>query len=118
MAPIPPEELTSPSYISPEADLKPADYDEPNTYLTPEAQALPERQCTLCLESRGTGQDSGGTVAVTECGHVFCWCCLGSLEKVSVVSLPLRAFELMHQAECPLCRQSLRMERLIAAYNL
>ncbi|TXT11039.1 hypothetical protein VHUM_01790 [Vanrija humicola] len=78
------------------------DYDEPNTYLTPEALDLPERQCTLCLESRGTGEGSGGTVAVTECGHIFCWGCLGGLDKM----------------ECPLCRQALRMERLVAAYNL
>ncbi|KAL0242269.1 hypothetical protein I308_105898 [Cryptococcus tetragattii IND107] len=77
-------------------------YDSPKTYLTQEALDLPERQCTLCLEPRGTGEGSGGTVAVTECGHVFCWGCLGGLEKL----------------ECPLCRQSLRMERLIAAYNL
>ncbi|OXC67164.1 hypothetical protein AYX13_04266 [Cryptococcus neoformans] len=77
-------------------------YDSPNTYLTQEALELPERQCTLCLEPRGTGEGSGGTVAVTECGHVFCWGCLGGLEKL----------------ECPLCRQSLRMERLTAAYNL
>lgn len=77
-------------------------FDAPNTYLTPEAQDLPERQCTLCLESRGTGEGSGGTVAVTECGHIFCWGCLGGLDKM----------------ECPLCRQALRMERLVAAYNL
>lgn len=57
-------------------------YDSPNTYLTQEALELPERQCTLCLEPRGTGEGSGGTVAVTECGHVFCWGCLGGLEKV------------------------------------
>lgn len=57
-------------------------YDSLNTYLTKEALELPERQCTLCLEPRGTGEGSGGTVAVTECGHVFCWGCLGGLEKV------------------------------------
>lgn len=79
-----------------------AQFDAPNTYLTAEAQDLPERQCTLCLESRGTGEGSGGTVAVTECGHIFCWGCLGGLDKM----------------ECPLCRQSLRMERLVPAYNL
>ncbi len=61
---------------------KPALYDDRNTYLTPSVLALPERQCTLCLEPRGTGEGSGGTVAVTECGHVFCWGCLGGLEKV------------------------------------
>ncbi|WWC59958.1 uncharacterized protein I303_102521 [Kwoniella dejecticola CBS 10117] len=77
-------------------------YDQPNTYLDEEALNLPERQCTLCLESRGTSAGSGGTTAVTECGHVFCWGCLGGLEKL----------------ECPLCRQALRMERLVAAYNL
>ncbi|GMK54702.1 hypothetical protein CspeluHIS016_0112880 [Cutaneotrichosporon spelunceum] len=79
-----------------------AQYDMPNTYLNQEALDLPERQCTLCLESRGTGEGSGGTTAVTECGHIFCWGCLGGLDKM----------------ECPLCRQALRMERLVAAYNL
>ncbi|BEI80225.1 hypothetical protein CcaverHIS002_0107540 [Cutaneotrichosporon cavernicola] len=79
-----------------------AQYDVPNTYLDPEALDLPERQCTLCLESRGTGEGSGGTTAVTECGHIFCWGCLGGLDKM----------------ECPLCRQALRMERLVPAYNL
>lgn len=78
------------------------DYDAKNTYLTAEALELDERQCTLCLEPRGTGEGSGGTVAVTECGHIFCWGCLGGLDKM----------------ECPLCRQALRMERLVAAYNL
>jgi hypothetical protein len=67
-----------------DADIPPTtDYDLKNTYLTDDAISLPERQCTLCLESRGTGEGSGGTVAVTECGHVFCWGCLGGLEKVS-----------------------------------
>lgn len=61
----------------------PEEYDESNTYLTPEAQLLPSRQCTLCLEPRGTGSGSGGTVGVTECGHIFCWGCLGGLDKVS-----------------------------------
>lgn len=58
--------------------------DESNTYLTQEASELGDRQCTLCLEPRGTGEGSGGTVAVTECGHVFCWGCLGGLDKVSL----------------------------------
>jgi peroxin-10 len=61
--------------------------DEPNTYLTMEASDIDERQCTLCLEPRGTGEGSGGTVAVTECGHVFCWGCLGGLDKVSIFLL-------------------------------
>ncbi|WVQ83554.1 hypothetical protein IAT38_005695 [Cryptococcus sp. DSM 104549] len=96
--------LSSPPLTNEQTVLltKGAEYDTPNTYLTPEALELPERQCTLCLEPRGTGEGSGGTVAVTECGHVFCWGCLGGLEKL----------------ECPLCRQTLRMERLVAAYNL
>lgn len=64
---------------------KPADYDLPNTYLDASALVLPERQCTLCLEPRGTGEGSGGTVGVTECGHIFCWGCLGGLEKVGVL---------------------------------
>lgn len=64
-----------------------ASYDTPNTFLSKEALELPERQCTLCLEPRGTGEGSGGTVAVTECGHIFCWGCLGGLEKVSLLRL-------------------------------
>ena len=97
--------------------VKPDSYDAPNTYLTPEAQAVAERQCTLCLEPRGTGEGSGGTVAVTECGHVFCWGCLGGLDKVSP-SLARARNVADRQPECPLCRQALRMERLVAAYNL
>ena len=62
---------------------KPASSDRPNTYLTSEAQEIDERQCTLCLEPRGSGEGSAGTVAVTECGHAFCWGCLGNLDKVS-----------------------------------
>lgn len=58
--------------------------DDPNTYLNQEAAETSDRQCTLCLEPRGTGEGSGGTVAVTECGHVFCWGCLGGLDKVSI----------------------------------
>jgi peroxin-10 len=58
--------------------------DKPNTYLTQEASESGDRQCTLCLEPRGTGEGSGGTVGVTECGHVFCWGCLGGLDKVSL----------------------------------
>lgn len=96
---------------------KPTDYDMPNTYLSAEAQQLPERQCTLCLEPRGTGEGSGGTVGVTECGHIFCWGCLGGLEKVSL-ALVVREIRADEQLECPLCRQSIRMERLVAAYNL
>lgn len=57
--------------------------DQPNTYLSPTAQDIAERQCTLCLEPRGSGEGSAGTVAVTECGHAFCWGCLGNLDKVS-----------------------------------
>lgn len=76
--------LTPP--ITPEQTIvfgKSASYDTSNTYLEPAALTLPERQCTLCLEPRGTGEGSGGTVAITECGHVFCWGCLGGLEKVN-----------------------------------
>ncbi|WWC68965.1 uncharacterized protein I206_102901 [Kwoniella pini CBS 10737] len=93
--------LTAEETILIKADQKKL-YDKLNTYLDEETLNLPERQCTLCLESRGTSSGSGGTTAVTECGHVFCWGCLGGLEKL----------------ECPLCRQALRMERLVAAYNL
>ena len=86
------------------ATLQPAPTDPEvvNTYLHSEVRSMANRQCTVCLDPRGEGEGSRGAVAVTECGHAFCWSCLGSLEK----------------AECPLCRQALRSERLIAACNL
>lgn len=59
--------------------------DHPNTYLSPWAQGMDGRQCILCLEQRGSGEGSAGTVAVTECGHAFCWGCLGNLDKVSLI---------------------------------
>jgi len=74
-----------------------------HTLLSDEDLALPQRRCPLCLTSRGTTEESGGT-AVTECGHVFCWSCIQDSAQ--------------EKSECPLCRQSLRLERLTPAYNL
>lgn len=68
---------------SPRSAVDDMDVQGPNTYLAEDAREDIERQCTLCLESRGSGEGSGGSVAVTECGHVFCWGCLASLDKVS-----------------------------------
>ncbi|TDL28878.1 hypothetical protein BD410DRAFT_781435 [Rickenella mellea] len=55
------------------------------------------RNCTLCLEER-TGTCS------TECGHLFCWTCIVGWGR--------------GKAECPLCRQTLNLQRLIPIYNL
>ncbi|GLB36550.1 putative prokaryotic RING finger family 4 [Lyophyllum shimeji] len=55
------------------------------------------RNCTLCLEER---TDS----CSTECGHLFCWSCIVGWGR--------------EKAECPLCRQSLNLTRLIPIYNL
>jgi peroxin-10 len=46
-----------------------------HTLLSDADLALPQRRCPLCLTSRGTTEESGGT-AVTECGHIFCWSCI------------------------------------------
>ncbi|RDB29160.1 Peroxisome biogenesis factor 10 [Hypsizygus marmoreus] len=55
------------------------------------------RNCTLCLEER---TDS----CSTECGHLFCWSCIVGWGR--------------EKAECPLCRQSLNLTRLLPIYNL
>jgi hypothetical protein len=56
------------------------------TILTPSDLQLQQRHCPLCLNPRGTTEESGGT-AVTECGHIFCWGCIQdwAQEKVSGV---------------------------------
>ena len=65
-------------------------------------EAIPEdvrasRKCALCLEERTAS-------TVTECGHLFCWTCIVGWGR--------------EKAECPLCRQSLVLSRLIPVYNL
>ncbi|KAF8349838.1 Pex12 amino terminal region-domain-containing protein [Amanita rubescens] len=64
--------------------------------------AIPEairagRNCTLCLEERTNS-------CSTECGHLFCWDCIVGWGR--------------EKAECPLCRQSLDLTRLLPIYNL
>ncbi|KAI0072372.1 peroxisome assembly protein per8 [Panus rudis PR-1116 ss-1] len=55
------------------------------------------RSCTLCLEERTAS-------CATECGHMFCWNCIFGWGR--------------EKAECPLCRQSLSLARLLPIYNL
>jgi len=55
------------------------------------------RNCTLCLEER---TDS----CSTECGHLFCWSCIIGWGR--------------EKPECPLCRQTLNLTRLLPIYNL
>ncbi|KAK2461720.1 hypothetical protein APHAL10511_006183 [Amanita phalloides] len=55
------------------------------------------RNCTLCLEERTNS-------CATECGHLFCWDCIVGWGR--------------EKAECPLCRQSLDLARLLPIYNL
>jgi len=77
---------------------KPAEEDERTaldvTAIPTELRA--SRNCTLCLEER---TDS----CVTECGHLFCWNCIVGWGR--------------EKAECPLCRQSLILDRLLPIYN-
>ncbi|KAG8925880.1 peroxisome biogenesis factor 10 [Tulasnella sp. 417] len=83
---------SSTEIVDPESD--------PHTLLNV-AQVPPneraERKCPLCLEER-TGSTS------TECGHVFCWSCIVGWGR--------------EKAECPLCRQSLALNKLVPLYNL
>ncbi|KAH9836547.1 peroxisome assembly protein per8 [Rhodofomes roseus] len=55
------------------------------------------RNCSLCLDER-TATTS------TECGHLFCWDCIVGWGR--------------EKAECPLCRQSLKLTSLLPIYNL
>ncbi|TRM65660.1 Pex12 amino terminal region-domain-containing protein [Schizophyllum amplum] len=55
------------------------------------------RNCTLCLEERMNS-------TVTECGHLFCWSCIVGWAR--------------ERNECPLCRQSLSLGKLLPIYNL
>ncbi|GJE87842.1 peroxin family protein [Phanerochaete sordida] len=55
------------------------------------------RNCTLCLEERTSS-------CATECGHLFCWPCIVGWGR--------------EKAECPLCRQSLSITKLLPIYNL
>ncbi|KAJ7596605.1 Pex12 amino terminal region-domain-containing protein, partial [Mycena floridula] len=86
--------------VDPEREpARPAEEDE-RTML--DVSAIPDalragRNCTLCLEER---TDS----AATECGHLFCWSCIVGWGR--------------EKAECPLCRQSLNLARLVPIYNL
>ncbi|KAG9013995.1 peroxisome biogenesis factor 10 [Tulasnella sp. JGI-2019a] len=82
------------------SDIQADPENDPHTWLNVKALTPVERagrKCPLCLEER-TGS------AVTECGHVFCWTCIVGWGR--------------EKAECPLCRQSLALNKLIPIYNL
>ncbi len=85
-------------------------------------------RCTLCMEQRAP--EKGGS-AVTECGHIFCWDCINgwAREKVSCsndceladtrlnADILLCTFSIVHQPECPLCRQAINPHRFLPVYN-
>jgi peroxin-10 len=104
----------------PEAGLAPSDEKGPLTVLdleTAPASITAGRMCTLCLEERTA-------TCVTECGHLFDWNCIYSWGRERVrCRFPIMGFRRVSkvgltQAECPLCRQSLKLTRILPIYNL
>ncbi|KAF8528021.1 Pex12 amino terminal region-domain-containing protein [Hysterangium stoloniferum] len=74
--------------------------DDENTVLNIISLSTEERsgrRCTLCLEERTS-------TCATECGHLFCWNCISGWGR--------------EKSECPLCRQSLSLTRLLPIHNL
>jgi peroxin-10 len=51
-----------------------------------------QRKCTLCLEEL---KDP----AATQCGHVFCWACIGDWVR--------------EKPECPLCRREAMLQHIL-----
>jgi peroxin-10 len=51
-----------------------------------------QRKCTLCLEEL---KDP----AATQCGHVFCWTCIGDWVR--------------EKPECPLCRRAAMAQHIL-----
>ena len=96
---------------------KPAEEDERTALdvTAVSAELRSSRKCTLCLDER---TDS----CATECGHLFCWNCIvgWGREKVclSFGFMRTSAYFVIRKAECPLCRQSLILDRLLPIYNL
>ncbi|KIJ45671.1 hypothetical protein M422DRAFT_778869 [Sphaerobolus stellatus SS14] len=82
-------------------ETEPTDAEEDeNTILNVEELSPEEREirrCTLCLEERTSS-------CATECGHLFCWNCISGWAR--------------EKSECPLCRQSVDITKLLPIYNL
>ncbi|KAF9015422.1 hypothetical protein BDQ17DRAFT_1395712 [Cyathus striatus] len=92
------------SYIRNASDLeeeivKSAEYDEGSALDLKMIQSTQRgsRNCTLCLEERTF-------TSATECGHLFCWNCIVGWGR--------------EKPECPLCRQTLNLGRLLPIHNL
>ncbi|CAO1616238.1 unnamed protein product [Sympodiomycopsis kandeliae] len=58
-------------------------------------------KCTLCMDIRTPHK---GTSCITECGHIFDWNCIMNWLK--------------EKNECPLCRQMVRVNRVVPIYNI
>ncbi|KAI3334682.1 Pex12 amino terminal region-domain-containing protein [Ustulina deusta] len=83
---------SSPSTSKHDHDEPAARYDLTNEDAMRWIKGAQQRKCTLCLEEL---KDP----AATQCGHVFCWACIGDWVR--------------EKPECPLCRREAMVQHIL-----
>ncbi|KAI2618919.1 Pex12 amino terminal region-domain-containing protein [Hypoxylon sp. NC1633] len=82
----------APPLSSSDSDGRPARYDLASDQTMRWIKGAQQRKCTLCLEEL---KDP----SATQCGHVFCWACIGDWVR--------------EKPECPLCRREALVQHIL-----